>query len=100
MTSNEKWFTDRLNDSTVTDSDKSSCLDMLEVLQCKSALPTIVSLIGDRSAALKLRERAASAVRLIGPQWIKSELLALLETDDAETRRLAKIALIVEPNLD
>lgn len=98
MDPDEAWYIDRLRKRDVSESDKSSCLDMLELLESKAGLPAIVSIIADSREPLALRERAASAVRIIGPEDAKPCLLTLIREGDPETRRLAEIALIFSPD--
>ncbi len=75
----EQWFVDRLSDPTVSENDKSSCLDMLEVLApCRDilghrpldyALPALASLIADSTQSASLREQAVKVAHVIDPQF-------------------------------
>jgi hypothetical protein len=75
----EQWFVDRLGDPTVSQNDKSGCLDVLEALApCRDilghppldyALPTLASLIADSAQPLALREQAAKVAHLIDPNF-------------------------------
>ncbi len=119
MDADEKLSLARLTDVNVSENDRSSCLDTLELMHTKEALPAMVSLLADSSQPLALREQAANAIhaieddetgwRALGVAGINSseterlgeiasgesmkQLLKLLEQEDMEVKRLAKIAL-------
>jgi hypothetical protein len=76
----EQWFVDRLRDPLVSENDKSSCLDMLELLaphrevfgepSLDYGLPVLASLIADRFQSRSLREQADRVAHLIDAKFV------------------------------
>jgi hypothetical protein len=75
----EQWFVDRLRDPVVSENDKSSCLDVLEILAPNRellgkppldyAVPALASFIADPTQSRPLREQADKVARLINPKF-------------------------------
>jgi hypothetical protein len=56
---------DGLNDPSVSENEKSSCLDVLEVLLDTDALPALKEFAADPAQPASLRQQATNAVRVI-----------------------------------
>ena len=75
----EQWFVDRVRDPAVSENDKSSCLDTLEILAPNRevlgkppldyTLPVLASLIADSTQSRPLREQAVKVARLIDAKF-------------------------------
>jgi hypothetical protein len=58
-------YLDCLGDGSVHENDKSSCLDVLEVLLDPAALPALKAFTDDPAQPASLRQQAASVIRVI-----------------------------------
>jgi hypothetical protein len=66
----EQLFIDRLRDPSVSVNDKSSCLDVLEVLlPDRDMLPALAALINDAAEPQCLKEQAERLARSIDPAF-------------------------------
>lgn len=54
-----------LNDPSVSENEKSSCLDVLEVLLDDDALPALKAFAADPANPASLRQQAANVIRVI-----------------------------------
>jgi len=93
MNEDEKWYIERLSSRDVSEADVSSCIDTLEMLLSLDALMPLVSLIGDSSRSLEIRQRAAIAISRIGPSYVRQELDKLKSIGSPETGALVEMAL-------
>jgi hypothetical protein len=88
----EKWCIVCLNDKHISETDLSSCIDLLEVLLSLDALPSMLNYMKANKNSISLRKQAAKAVSVIGSSYIETELKILLASSSAELRFLAEIA--------
>jgi hypothetical protein len=93
MDDQERLFVDRLSSQALTDNDTISCIEVLEVLSSVEALPALVRVMADAQRSYEVRERAAQAIRLLGPDCVQTELAALSRSRSKEVRKLIEIAL-------
>ena len=74
MDPDEHWYLDRLRDPSVSDNDKSSCLDVLELLLPGSdVLPGLAAFISDPAQPDALRHQAEKLARSIDPRFRAAE---------------------------
>jgi hypothetical protein len=67
---------DRLRDPTVSANDKSSCLDVLEVLlPDKDVIPALVAFIDDPAQPRALKKQAEKLARSIDPAFVASPII-------------------------
>ena len=70
MDRDEQWYLDRLRDRSVSHNDKSSCLDVLEVLlPGRGVLPVLAAFISDTAQPDALRHQAEKLARAIDPRF-------------------------------
>jgi HEAT repeat protein len=83
----------RLYDTTLSDADISSCIDLLQMLLELEGLKPLLNLMKSSTYSMSLRQQAAKAISVIGSNYVESELKALLSSPSSELRLLAEIAL-------
>lgn len=93
MDPDEKWFTERLRDKSVSDADHNSCIDMLQALSAVDALPVLLEVLTDNSRSWALRLNAALAINELGVSSIRDDLVRLSNSAEDSTRELAGMAL-------
>ena len=72
----EQELLDRLRDPSVSDNDKSSCLDVLEVLLPTSeVLPILATFISDPAQSPALKERAGRLARSIDADFVANQYI-------------------------